>query len=199
MTYSGQGWREQPASSEEMFDIFLIMKQLHEICWYLYEALSYDLPTSLMKEAQQLLSETEKVTGAPPHEVQAFNLFIHHSQVSALLREVSQHVRDHLSQQLSIHATKILNTKQKKDYLGTDLRKVELRCADLRGCLLIAANLEGADLSGADFLGSDLRDTNLRGADLSQSIFLTQSQINVAQGNSRTKLPVSLSRPAHWV
>lgn len=199
VTYGGQGWREQPASSEEMFSVFLIMQQLHEICWYLNEALSYELPTSIKEDAQQLLSETEIVTQASPQDILAFNLFNHHSQVSALLREVSQHVRDHLRQQLSINATKILNTQQKKDYLGTDLRKKELRCADLRGCLLIAANLEGVDLSGVNFIGADLRDTNLQGANLSQSMFLTQSQINVAKGNTHTKLPASLSRPSHWV
>lgn len=202
VTYGGQGWRQQPSSSEEMFNVFLIMKQLHEICWYLYEALSYDLPLSLMKEAQQLLSETEKVTQASPHDILAFNLFVHHTQVSALLKEISQHVRDHMRQMLANHASKTaktLNTKPKKDFIGADLRKHELRCADLRRCLLIAVNLEGVDLSGVDLLGADLRDTNLRGANLSQSIFLTQSQINVAKGNSHTKLPASLSRPSHWM
>jgi uncharacterized protein YjbI with pentapeptide repeats len=206
VTYGGgQGWRAEGAdhsSSEQMFKVFLIMKQLHEMCWYLYEALSYDIPTPLKNEAQQLLLKTEKVTEAPTHEVQSFDLFSHHNQVSTLLRNVSQHVREHMQQELAsnkLMINNILNTKQKKDFIGADLRIKELRCTDLRGCLLIAANLEGKDLSGVDFIGADLRDTNLKKANLSQCIFLTQAQINVAKGDTHTKLPTFLSRPAHWI
>lgn len=199
MTYGGQGWRANPSSSKEMFDVFLIMRQLHEICWYLYETSSFDLPTSLIKKVQQLLAETERVTEAPPCEVLSFDLFMHHSRVSSLLRDVSEHIRDYMRQAQAVNVNAILNTKQKKEFIAADLRKKELRCTDFRGCLLIATNLEEANLSGADFIGADLRDANLRGANLSQSIFLTQSQINGAKGDSRTLLPSTLLQPPHWL
>jgi hypothetical protein len=41
-------------------------------------------------------------------------------------------------------------------------------------------------------------ETNLRGADLTKSIFFTQSQLDAAKGDLGTKLPSSLTRPTHW-
>jgi hypothetical protein len=38
----------------------------------------------------------------------------------------------------------------------------------------------------------------LGGADLAESIFLTQAQLDAANGDLGTTLPVSLARPAHW-
>jgi uncharacterized protein YjbI with pentapeptide repeats len=68
----------------------------------------------------------------------------------------------------------------------------------LRGACLIAANLRGVDLSWADLIGADLRDADLSGADLSNSIFVTQAQINSAKGDSKTKLPMMIVRPNYW-
>lgn len=68
----------------------------------------------------------------------------------------------------------------------------------MRGAYLIAADIRGTDLSGADLIGADFRDTDLCGADLSNSIFLTQGQLNAAKGDASTNLPTSLTRPTHW-
>ena len=206
VTYGGgQGWRaqgEKHSSSEEMFNVFLIMKQLHEMCWYLHEALSYDILTPLSDEVQYPLNETEKLTFASIDKLQALDLLVHHNKVSTIINQVIQaiqaHIRQALSKTSSLKENKILNTKQKRDFIGANLTKKELRCSDLHGCLLIAANLAGADLSGTNFIGADLRDANLRGANLTQSLFLTQMQINGAKGDQYTQLPASLSRPDHW-
>ncbi|WP_206458402.1 pentapeptide repeat-containing protein [Anaerovorax sp. IOR16] len=72
---------------------------------------------------------------------------------------------------------------------------MNLSRANLRGACLIAADARGVDFTRTDLIGADLRDTDIRGADLSKSIFLTQSQINVAKGDINTKLPSSLTRP----
>ncbi|MGL6219101.1 MAG: pentapeptide repeat-containing protein, partial [Lacrimispora sphenoides] len=58
--------------------------------------------------------------------------------------------------------------------------------------------LSGCSLWKTNFLGADLRDANIKNADLSNSIFLTQMQINSAIGNSNTKIPINLTRPATW-
>ena len=84
------------------------------------------------------------------------------------------------------------------DLIAADLRKIDLRGANLRGAYLIAADLSGTDLGGTDFIGADFRDANLKGADLTKSIFLTQAQINVAKGDTSTKLPSLLTPPLHW-
>jgi uncharacterized protein YjbI with pentapeptide repeats len=53
-------------------------------------------------------------------------------------------------------------------------------------------------LRRADLIGADLRDTNLSGANLTDSIFLTQAQVNAAKGDRQTKLPDKLKTPDHW-
>ena len=50
----------------------------------------------------------------------------------------------------------------------------------------------------ADLIGADFRDARLSGADLTEAFFLTQAQLNAAQGDGTTKLPPSLVRPSHW-
>jgi uncharacterized protein YjbI with pentapeptide repeats len=73
-----------------------------------------------------------------------------------------------------------------------------LRGANLRGAYLLAADLTGADLSKADLLGADLRAADISGANLSESIFLTQPQVQAARGDVATALPALLRRPEHW-
>jgi hypothetical protein len=84
------------------------------------------------------------------------------------------------------------------DLVGRDLRRARLRNASLRGAYLIGADLRGVDLGAADLLGADLRAADVRGADLGRCLFLTQPQVTAAQGDLSTRLPVALSRPAHW-
>jgi uncharacterized protein YjbI with pentapeptide repeats len=84
------------------------------------------------------------------------------------------------------------------DLIGANLKGADLRGANLRGAYLIGADLTGADLRVADLTGADLRDADLGGADLTESIFLTQSQLNAAKGNADTKLPPQFTRPTHW-
>ncbi len=82
--------------------------------------------------------------------------------------------------------------------IGAKLKGLDLRGANLSGALLIAADLRNADLRMSDFI-ADVRDADLSGADLTGSIFLTQAQVNAANGDANTKLPPSLQIPAHWV
>src|SRR5690606_27055635 len=84
------------------------------------------------------------------------------------------------------------------DLVGARLSGAGLRGASLRGALLVAADLSGADLREADLIGADLRDADLRGADLTGALFLTQAQVNAARGDTATRLPAHLLRPAHW-
>ena len=50
----------------------------------------------------------------------------------------------------------------------------------------------------ADLIGADFADADLRGANLTESLFLTQSQLDAAKGDNDTKLPPPLTRPTHW-
>jgi uncharacterized protein YjbI with pentapeptide repeats len=51
----------------------------------------------------------------------------------------------------------------------------------------------------ADVAGADFRDAELSGAGLTESLFLTQAQLDAAHGDAATELPAALNRPAHWL
>ncbi|WP_066306892.1 pentapeptide repeat-containing protein [Bacillus sp. FJAT-29814] len=191
-TYGGNDWRENPDSAKEMFEVFQIMQQLHEILYYLNEALHLEAARSIHKELQAALEETENLTTISPAAILDLDVPVHRAKVNELLLKTSDLVR-----------AKVTTQKNKKigrgmDLLGAKLRKADLRGANLRGVLLIAADLREADLRFADMIGADLRDTNLSGADLTGSLFLTQAQLNAARGDGRTKLPAHLRTPDHW-
>ena len=44
VTFVGRDWRAEPQLAKAMFDTFAVMRQLHELLWYLTEAA--DLPTA---------------------------------------------------------------------------------------------------------------------------------------------------------
>ncbi len=87
--------------------------------------------------------------------------------------------------------------------VGACLEKANLHRADLIEANMDGTNLRGAYLNGANLRGADcsrmeIDSAHLDSADLSETVNLTQEQINLACGNSKTKLPVGLVRPAHW-
>ena len=42
VTFGGRNWRDEPSSPRRMFATFSIMRQLHELLWYIGEALTLD-------------------------------------------------------------------------------------------------------------------------------------------------------------
>jgi hypothetical protein len=91
-----------------------------------------------------------------------------------------------------------LSNADLRAYLGgANLSYANLSNANLRG-YLSGANLSYANLSGANLSEANLSDANLRGADLSDAKLsdaknLTQTQLDEACGNSKTKLPEGLT------
>lgn len=198
VTYGGQDWHKAPESAKQMYDVFLIMKQIYEMLWYLTEAITLKPASEMLEEIKSMLNETEKLTLLSPEELIKLDVTAHRVAVNAILLKASELVRNKFrnKQKNSSKGQKTLG--RGLDLMGKDLRKTDLRGANLRGAYLIAANLRGVDLSGADLIGADLRDGDFRGANLTQSIFLTQAQINTAKGDHSTRLPKSLTPPAHW-
>lgn len=198
VSFSGHNWRKVPESAEQMFDVFLVMRQLHQLLWYLTEALMLEEASSIHGEISSMLYKIEGLTYLSPNSLMELDVEKHHSNVDNLLSKTSQLVRVRTCKaenNISVHKKRLGG---RLDFIGADLRKGNLKGQNFRGAYLIASNLRGADLSGADFLGADLRDADLRGANLSKSIFLTQAQINATMGDHSTKLPLSLIRPIHW-
>lgn len=198
VTYSEEDWRKNPQSAKKIFDGFLVMKQLHEMLWYLTEAFRLQSNDSLKEEISKMIMDTDKLTDLTGDSLMELDLVAHRFKVNALLLKTSEALRAKASRS---NKNSLKNKKTiggRLNLIGLDLKKVNLVGENLSGALLIAADLRDVDLSFADLIGADMRDTDLRGANLSNSIYITQAQINAAKGNANTKLPKSIVRPSHW-
>lgn len=198
VTYGGHDWRQAPETAKQMFKAFLIMRQLHEMLWYLTQAFILQTNHRIKEEISSLLDNTERLTLLDVDALIALDVAAQRTKVNMLLRNTSELIRAKTRKGKNTPLRNGNDNSQRLDYFGADLRKINLRGADLRGACLIAANLRGVDLSRADLIGADLRDADLSGANLTNSIFLTQAQINTAKGDSCTKLPMMLVRPTYW-
>lgn len=193
VTFGGEDWRRDPRTAREMFETFPVMRQLHELLWYLAEALTLPAARSLGGELRRALERTERLSLGSAEELRALDVAAHRAEVGELLLRVSELVRAEVP---GSKGSK--RNRRGADLIGARLVSAKLRGATLRGALLIAADLRKADLRSADLIGADLRDADLRGADLTDALFVTQSQLNAARGDATTVLPGSLSRPGHW-
>jgi uncharacterized protein YjbI with pentapeptide repeats len=191
VTFGGRDWRTGPSEqARQMFDVFPVVRQLHELLWYLTEALTLPAARPVHADLRRALGRTEELTRLTAEELGALDVGAHRQDVNALLLRTSELVR------AGTRGRK--KDRRGADLMGARLKGADLRGVSLRGAYLIAADLTGADLRGADLIGADLRDTDLTDADLTGAFFLTQPQLNAARGSAGTRLPESLTRPAHW-
>ncbi|GAA2665110.1 pentapeptide repeat-containing protein [Streptomyces vastus] len=191
ITFGGEDWRTGTREhARRMFDIFPVVRQLHELLWYLAEALALPAARPVHADLRGLLRETERLTRQTPEELGELDVGAHRQKVDVLLLRTSELVRS------GTRGRK--KDRRGADLMGARLKGADLRGANLRGAYLIAADLTGADLRGADLIGADLRDADLTDADLTDAFFLTQPQLNSARGNGSTKLPRAVTRPVHW-
>ncbi|MEU8709813.1 pentapeptide repeat-containing protein [Streptomyces sp. NPDC048565] len=190
-TYAGRDWRTSPDTAQQMFQVFPVMRQLHELLWYLTEALTLPAAVSLHAELRASLDATEGLTRLPAEDLAELDVSEHRDGVAALLLRAGKLERAGV-------ARRGKRSRRGTDLIGARLTGADLRGAELRGAYLIAADLRGADLRRAELIGADFRDADLSDADLTGALFLTQAQLNAAKGNAATKLPDSLTRPSHW-
>jgi uncharacterized protein YjbI with pentapeptide repeats len=198
VTYGGHDWRQVPDSAEQMFEVFRVMRQIHELLWYLSETLVLETTSPIHDELRLALEETERLTRLSPDSLMEQNVSAHRAEVNELLLKASELVRGEAHREQRSTRGRKKTYGRGADLIGAKLRGADLRGANLRGSYLIAADLRDADLRAADLIGADFRDADLKGANLTGSLFLTQFQLNAAKGNADTKLPPSLVRPAHW-
>ncbi|PVU83935.1 hypothetical protein DDP54_01935 [Cellulomonas sp. WB94] len=191
VTFGGHDWRAAPQTASSMFAVFPVVRQLHELLWYLTDALARPAAAPLAAAAQQALDETERLTRLSPQDLDRLDVAAHRATVNTVLLAVSEIVRTEAGRAAAQH--------RGADLMGAMLRGADLRGADLRGAYLIGADLRGADLRLADLIGADLRGADLSGADLTGSLFLTQFQLAAAKGDARTQVDPPLTRPAHWL
>jgi len=197
VTFGGRDWRQAPETAKPMFEVLPIMRQLHEMLWYLTEALTLQPARSIHAALRLAIEKTERLTRLSSDALMELDVAALRAEIGDLLQQASELARtEALRGQKGSPKRKVTRGA---DLMGANLRGADLRGANLRGAYLIAANLRNADLKGADLLGADFRDADLSGADLTGSIFLIQAQLNGARGDANTKLPPSLTRPSHWI
>jgi uncharacterized protein YjbI with pentapeptide repeats len=171
-----------------MFAALPVLRGLHELLWYVDEALALDTSWALRTELEAVLDACRRRAASPGATILDVDLTPLRERVGPLLRQASLLARagigghDHAGDDLS----------------GADLRAADLRGACFRGALLIGARLDDADLTRADLLGADLRGADLRGARLAGALFVTRTQVGGASGDRRTTLPADVERPGHW-
>ncbi|CRK57257.1 oxetanocin A resistance protein [Alloactinosynnema sp. L-07] len=185
VTFGGRTWRDDPAIAQRQFDAFGVLRVLHELLWYLADALTF--APGLTADLQRAYDETTLLTKSDPDALLALDVAAHRHAVNQVLIQASDQARSGLRAK-----------RRKSDLIGANLRRADLRGASLRGALLIAADLREADLTRADVIGADFRDAQVHGAILADALFLTQFQLNAAKGDATTTIPAGLARPKHW-
>lgn len=175
--------------ADQIFHAFSIVMSVHQTLWYVSQCLLLQLPLSEKNEAKQFLDEGKKLLDTSLENLTRLDIQPFCKKANAYLKHIC-----------TIHQACFPNANKgsSKEYIGKNLKRKNLTGKDFSMSLLIAADLEHANLKGANFLGSDMRDTNLCNTDLSQSLFLTQIQINSAKGNAKTILPPFLHKPRSW-
>ncbi|MDU4860807.1 MAG: pentapeptide repeat-containing protein [Terrisporobacter othiniensis] len=190
--YKNVSWKNSQEKAQEMYDVFVVVKNLQEMIWYLCDSFTFTESEDLRKRINEMIIETQSLTNLCAKKILEINVEEHRTKVNYLLKEVIANV------------IKKINPKRKNDeplgfdFIGKDLRNKDLIGANLVGALLIGSNLQHRDLSGAIVIGADMRDADIRGCNAENTMYLTQSQINSARGNSKTKLPLFIKRPSHW-
>ncbi len=190
VTFGGTDWREAPQTAHAMVEVFPVVRQLHELLWYVTEALGLAPARPVHGELRRARDRIDGLTRGSAESIAALDVQALRGEVNVLLLRAGELARAHVPGRRKDH--------RGADLVGAKLAGAGLRGASLRGALLVAADLSGADLRDADLIGADLRDADLSGADLTGALFLTQAQLNSARGDAATVLPPALSRPAHW-
>jgi hypothetical protein len=190
-------------SAQERHDVFAVVRPLHELLWYVREAIALvatptpaPAPTPVSPVAQRLhddlaaaFEQTQRLTHAAVEDLLALDVDEHRGHTNALLLQASELARADVPG-APMH--------RGADLVGANLAGHDLHAANLRGALLVGADLRGADLRRADLIGADLRGADLRGADLTGALFVTQAQLMAARGDAATRLPAHRTRPSHW-
>lgn len=187
--YQGQTWADLPSQAAEIFDVFTIVFQLYQIRYYLIEALSLKSAQCLKKSIQRLIEENIRMCHDHPDQICSLDLDLYRQRANQLLKHVCKLLQQSMRSE---------NKKVPSHLLGGHFKGQDMSGVDLSMKLLIAADFEDCVFNGTNFLGADTRDTDFKNADLSSALFLTQGQINSAQGNRSTKLPEHLDYPSSW-
>lgn len=198
VTFDAQSWREGEVDGTRMFAVLPIVTQVHELLLYISEILSRDIPEGDARLLETLLEDLLTFRELSPEQLTGTALMAFRQRARPLFVRLSQHIRAHGLKQVGLSLTS-RHEQDRADLIGRNVSRHDVRGTCYRGALLIGANLSGQDLSYVDFMGADVRDLDVRGAVLTDSLFLTQMQVNAMNGDRHTKLAPGYTRPSHWL
>src|SRR5215472_8800299 len=69
VTFGGRDWRREPEIAPLMFSVFEVMRSLHELLWYLKEALALCQAEPLHGELASAFFATERLSNSAPDEL----------------------------------------------------------------------------------------------------------------------------------
>ena len=173
-----------------MFAVLPVMRQLHEMLWYLTEAATLPAAAAAGRRDRRRAPRTERARRR--HAGGADRA----STSAPTAREVGE---------LLARVSDARPRAGRPDHRGADLDgprpapRADLRDASLRGAYLIGADLRGVDLGTADLLGADLRGADVRGADLSRVPVPHPAAGDARPGATCRQGSLSpCAAPAHW-
>ncbi|HEX5402932.1 MAG TPA: hypothetical protein VFX16_11600 [Pseudonocardiaceae bacterium] len=85
LTFGGRDWRQHPETATQMFEAFMIMRQLHELLWYLAGALALEPARPLHGELRTELDRIERLTRYGPGDLADLDIAAHRREVNDLL------------------------------------------------------------------------------------------------------------------
>lgn len=191
--FAGRSWRADPEARRAMVTAFPLVRRLHELLWYLDEAIVLVSATVDASPWVAAFDRVEALSNGSVEALEELDVDGEYDAVRGLLVRASEIARTGVEPGPSGRGV-----GPGRDLAVARLVGADLAGACLRGSSMIAADLRGARLWRCDLLGVDLRDADLSGASLAGAIYLTQMQVNSARGDASTVLPDGFQRPTHW-
>lgn len=90
--YPDQNWRTSPNRANEIFQVFLTIFQLHQMLWYLIEAMSAVSESHLAPDIEALIVKNEQMTSLCPDEILSLDIEKHRLDVNQILKKVIKRI-----------------------------------------------------------------------------------------------------------
>lgn len=174
----------QEDSMQELYEVFPVMTQLHQMLAYILEAEMVTQEHRLHHQLEDAYTKIQQIKQSKTALMTPATLQRCYGIVNPLLKQVWKQVQ------------LMYRSDHKKP--GKSLAHQHLIGIDFSMQCLIQADLTGSVLDGCCFLGTDTRDCKVHHADLRNTLFLTQMQVNQMKGNAKTILPPPIRKPSHW-
>ena len=183
--YQGKTWRDDASMKQDIFAVFLIVYQLHQMLFYLCEAAMLANHRTYRHQIDRYINEIIALSESVD-DLEKLDIEVLRGHINPLLKQAY----------LDIDPS--MEKKKRFYHFNESLQHQKLCYEDFSMSFLIGSDLSGSELYGACFLGTDVRDVKVMDCDLTNCIYLTQGQLNTMIGNQHTRLPWFLKRPAHW-